>query len=50
MEEDDLAWDDDYFTEAWDDEDYEPDPEREWERMTWVDDLLVPLDSYLEMP
>lgn len=40
-----VGWTDDWFAQPWDDEDYEPDLERQWEKMTWVDDLLVPLDS-----
>lgn len=42
-------WGDDWFADAWDDDDYEVDPEREWERVTWVDDNVVPLDSYLKL-
>lgn len=42
-------WGDDWFADAWDDEDYEVDPEREWERVTWVEDNVVPLDSYLKL-
>lgn len=40
-----MGWGDDWFAQPWDEEEYEADPEREWERVTWVEDLLVPLDS-----
>lgn len=49
VENEERGWGDDWFMDAWDDEDYEVDPEREWERMMWVGDDLMPLDDYLKM-
>lgn len=49
VEREERGWGDDWFMDAWDDEDYEVDPEREWERMMWVGDDLMPLDDYLKM-
>ena len=39
------GWPDDWFAQPWDEDDYEESLEKTWEKMTWVDDLLVPLDS-----
>ena len=49
QETEEMGWGEEWFAEAWDDEDYEVDPEREWERVTWVEDNVVPLDSYLKL-
>ena len=35
----------DWEMQAWDD--YEVDEEREWERVGWLEDLLVPLDNII---
>jgi hypothetical protein len=45
QETEEVGQGDEWFALPWDDEDYEVDPEREWERFTWLEDLLVPLDS-----
>lgn len=49
LEREDWGWDHDRFMEPWDESEYEPDPEREWEGVTWVGDELVPLDSVLKL-
>lgn len=48
MENEMDEWGDEWCM-LWDDEDYEVDLEREWERVTWVDDNVVPLDSFLKI-
>lgn len=40
-----VGWPDEWFIQPWDEEEYEPSIEKTWEKMTWLEDLLVPLDS-----
>lgn len=42
------GWPDDWFMMPWDDEDYEPSEQKMWERVAWVEDIAVPLDTYLK--
>lgn len=46
MEQDrEQEWDQEWFALPWDEDEYQEDEEKVWERMTWYEDLLVPLDS-----
>lgn len=45
MEGQEMEWGDEWFALPWDEEDYERSEEREWGRVGWVEDMLVPLDS-----
>lgn len=48
QEAEEMGWGDGWFSQPWDEEDYELDPEREWKKFTWSGDELVPLDSMIE--